>query len=242
MPRAAALRALSSRALAFLASWPQLAAGTITLGYNALVQRAYPAEFDDRSAIMAVAGVYLVAAVSFGVVVGVMLARRLQAAAANPVLSRDPGEPVLMFLLFRALSSTICWLMSIPVFGLVAIQTYGRVHPVGFPHFCVSIVVGWLVSTTYSTLLCINRMAQAESTGTPGARPVLIAAARFLPVTALGVPLSAAAVFLFFAAPGPHPAPASRLLLYMLVGLMTLGGYGFVYCVRLTDRLRLPLR
>lgn len=218
-------------------AWPQAAAGAMTLLYNGLVHRAYQSEVGDRSAVFPAAAAYLLSAVAISTLMKALMLRRVRRVLARPQ-DGSAGDALMMFLVFQGLISSVGWLMSIPVLGSVAAQAYGSVHPISFPHFCASVVVGWLVSATYSTLLCIRRWSQ-EPTWEGSARAPMLAIARVLPFAAAGVPLVAGAMFLFFVSPGAVPSTAYKGLLGFLVGLATVGGYGCVFCARMTDELKI---
>jgi hypothetical protein len=94
------------------------------------------------------------------------------------------------------------------------------------------VVVGLLVSATYSTLLCVRALLPLVPTDSP-ARADLVAMVRRLPAAAAAVPLTVVLMYLCFSLPPRAPGLSFVALQALLVTLMTIGGYGYVWCYRL---------
>lgn len=212
--------------MALAASLPHLIAGLVTLSYNAAVHASFEQGAGSRQGVLDAALIYASVSISIGILSGARIAKRLDGTT----------ERFLSFINHRALIGTLLWLSGIPILGTYAKLRYGSVHPIGFPHFCASVIVGWLISTTYSTLLsiyCFRRTCENGANNNIRIQKIL----RFLPLPAAGVALVATIMFLLFCA-NSIPDQSKQLLIdRYLIGLLTLGGYGSCFCYWSSQRL-----
>ena len=139
--------------------------------------------------------------------------------------------------------------MSVPVLAAVALHYVGALHPIGFPHFVASMVIACLISTTFSSVCNLwvaldigqsafesdQALAADADVGKDLAR--LRRFARLLPALAVAVPVVAASMYLHFFRPWEMVPGAAKALELYLVGLIALGGYGFVLCRAAVKRL-----
>ena len=207
---------------------PSNLAGFITFGYNAAVRRAIGPALEQRVDVLKVAFLYIVLSMLVGLVAGLKVANQRQLDRASN--EQDAARHFLSFLKKRMVISTVCWLGSIPVMGVFTLVRYGALIPLGFTHFCASIVIAWMITLIYSALF--NCACFANESGQNGVivdeqiRTIL----RRLPWAASGIPIVVALMFLFFSGRVIPTQSGSLILDRFLLLLLMCAGYGAVYC------------
>ena len=205
-------------------------AGTITIAYNMISREFFHTTGSNDTQIKIAAIGYFLAASSLSG----YLNRRL-------VLKAITTEHMLLIPLWRALTNSITWLGAIPVMAGVAIAINGRVHPVNFPNFCASIVIGWLIATSYSTLFYTGEISKLSDLTWSRAIAKLQYLVASLPYLAIGVPLIAATSMLLLIHPDDIATKIGGTFNAFLVMLYTLGAYGASFAVGRTRKTRMLL-
>ena len=78
--------------------------------------------------------------------------RRRQLHVADHHGDGAPRRRAVTLPFFRAAINSVCWLPALAVFIVASHRLTGRFHPSGIAHFAISLVVSWLIGTTYSAL------------------------------------------------------------------------------------------
>lgn len=121
------------------------------LFYNAILRAGLPTTFlTNQEQISRSARIYIGLALLLGFV-----CRRLAVkCCVKPFLKKRNApnlEKLLNFPVIQAKISAACWLSTIPVMGLSTWWINGRLNPLTFPHFCISIVLASLIVIAYAT-------------------------------------------------------------------------------------------
>jgi hypothetical protein len=206
-------------------------AGVLVLIYNAILQRGFPAA-PAAPLILKASRYYFLFAISLaGLLRHYSVKNRVLSYLEAP--SEERLEKLHRFPLYQALNSLLCWLLAVPVMALVAIKVNGAVHPVRFPHFCLSVLFAGLLTSVYSTtfhtlLACtLSKSHAGNRTSVPLG---LSFAARVTPWIAFVIPVLVYAVYVSFEKPpGMDPESYLRLGKFFLL-LMALSGYAWVFC------------
>lgn len=205
--------------------------GTVTIGYNFLCRQLLQVNTaNDAKIKLAAIGYFLAASGLSG-----YLNRRL-------ILDAKTSENILMIPYWRALTNTLTWLGSIPILAGVAIVLNGAVNYPNFYNFCVSILIGWLIATTYSTLIYLDEVSRHPVCTTDGTVKKLLRLNTTLFILAIIVPVIAATSVLVLIRPENVSTGIGSVFNGFLFLLYIFGAYGAVYVGKKTRKIRGVLR
>jgi hypothetical protein len=205
-------------------------AGTVTIAYNFLCREIlHTTTANDARIKLAAIGYFFVASA-----LSAFLNRRLIDAADTP-------ERITLIPIWRAFTNSLTWLGAIPALGAIAYIINGRINVTNFTNFSASIIIGWLIATSYSTLYYILKIShQADNTWASTVKK-LDATLKILPWLATIVPLIAATSLPVFIRPEILMTRSGVLFNGFLVLLYTLGAYGAIYVAGKAKKIRVTL-
>jgi len=207
-------------------------AGLLVLIYNAILKSGFPAE-EGSPFVLEAGKIYLLAGISLaGWLRHSSVRKRILPYLASPSNARL--EKLQWFPLQQAFNSLLVWLLAIPVLAYVATQVNGAVHPIRFPHFCLSIVFAGLLTSVYSTIFhtaLVSALCRSQAKQLRG----LVFTARATPWAAILIPLLICFVYVGFEKPQGMDMAAYSKLGRFFSFLILLSGYGWIFC-SLTSR------
>lgn len=203
----------------FLAAWlAQILGGTVAFIYNVLARVALGA---PNGGLPLWGKLYFAVATCTSAAIGWRLTSRLRR------LGLDDLDRLALYPARRAAVSTVFWLACIPVMTIGAYVDRGGLHPIGYPHFVGSIVIAWLMATTYSShfnILIVSTLApDHKARRSPQVRQL----GRLLPFAAAGIPLVAAGMFVGFFRPWRFPPDTTAALKILFAVMIAIGQIGF---------------
>ncbi len=218
-------------AVQLMAGAMNITAALLVLAYNYILQQGVP---EGAGTPHAAGRIYLVSAL----LVAGYLRRRSVKRRVLPYLAEPTEERLRKLYLFpleQALSSLACWFLAIPIIGFVSIQANGAVHPIRFPHFCLSIFFAALFTCAYSTTFHTLLVCALTKSSRP---PRIACIARVTPWVALLIPIVAGFLFFSFERPAVMSVEAYLRLERLFSILTALSGYAWVICDFLSRRIR----
>jgi hypothetical protein len=136
-----------------------------------------------------------------------------------------------MIPIWRAVLSGVCWLGLIPTLALIAIYFNGQVDPVQFPNFCISVIIGWLIATTFTTILYAEEFSLQPGLHWSRQLSYLLNLIKTIPYLGTGIPVISAVLLLVVIQPNDQTSIAA-VFNNFLIGLYTAGAYGVFYLSR----------
>ncbi len=199
------------------------AAAAVTMSYN-VISRSYfyPSPIEDKLRL-AGAGYFIAGSAATSLFTSYLLKRAESSSdyAAIPI--------------WRALLSTLCWLGLIPVLGGMAVAINGQVDPIQFPNFCVSVIIGWLIATTFTTIFYAEELSLRPGLVWSTELSRLLWLIKTVPYFGTAIPIISAGLLLLMIYPNDQSS-AGRILNNFLVGLYTTSAYGVFYLSRKARR------
>ena len=192
-------------------------AAAVTLSYNIICRSYfYLPSVNEQKLRLAGAGYFIAASAATALFTN-FLVKKAESSAEYAAIP-----------LWRALLSTLCWLGLIPALGILAIVINGQVDPIQFPNFCVSVIIGWLIATTFTTVFYAEELSVRPGLVWSKQLSMLLRLIKTIPYLGTGIPLISAALLLVLIQPNDQSG-AGGVLNGFLVGLYTVSAYGVFY-------------
>lgn len=207
-------------------------AGLIVYFYHVILRSGFPP--NSSPSTLSVGRYYLYGALFLGA----YFRRRCISRLVVPYLknpSVENAERLETFPFKQAVLSGFCWFSAIPIIGLAAVLLNGRVHPIFFPHFCLSILFAGLIAMAHSSAFYVYLMTELLKEKHMPITPRLRSWASLTPWIAIVVPFLTAVVFLSFDRPLQMHHESYLKLGRFFTFLLAFSSYAWVLCARLSS-------